>query len=71
MVVDEPTKDFSRTHKVDLCRSSPSDVEVDLSPMLEVRWQWPPSGDGVEVELEPESPGDLHDGREAWVAVGR
>ena len=23
------------------------------------------------MELEPESPGDLHDGREAWVAVGR
>src|SRR5665647_3953749 len=29
MVVDEPAKDFSRTHKVDLCRSSPSDVEAE------------------------------------------
>ena len=29
MVVDELTKDFSRTHKVDLWRRSPSDVEVE------------------------------------------
>jgi len=35
MVVDEPAKDFSRTHKVDLCRSSPSDVEAERE--IEVR----------------------------------